>query len=94
MLEAPAQPALQRGDREAVLADLYGRLSGLAADEGGASEALTWADRGLALGRQQDVLTINLLLFRSRAHRRLGHLPEARADLEAARRIQRQYGGG
>jgi hypothetical protein len=51
-------------ERRAVLADVCFRLSVLAADS---REALSWADRGLALGRADDVFTTNLLAARRKA---------------------------
>jgi hypothetical protein len=80
--EAPAGIAV--ADVRAIRQDVAYRLAelGLAANHPDA--AMMWADRGLALGQDDTVMTANLLMLRGRLFERLGQPQKAVADLHAA----------
>jgi len=79
---APAD--LPAGDRRAVLQDTYFRLAELDLQAGDAGAALASADRGLALGRADDLFVANLLVVRGAAHETLGDSPAAVEDYHQA----------
>ncbi len=74
-------------DARVVRQDVFYRLSRLALREGDAEAAKGWAERGLALGRRDDVFTANLLVARGQALEALGQGVEAAADYHDALRI-------
>jgi len=71
-------------DRRGVLQDTYFRLAELDLQAGDAGAALASADRGLALGRADDLFVANLLVVRGAAHQALGDGPTAAADYHEA----------
>jgi hypothetical protein len=71
-------------DRRGVLQDTYFRLAELDLQAGDARAALASADRGLALGRADDLFVANLLVVRGAAHEALGDTPTAAADYHDA----------
>ena len=71
-------------DRRGVLQDTYFRLAELDLQAGDPRAALASADRGLALGRADDLFVANLLVVRGAAHEALGDGPTAAADYHEA----------
>ncbi|MCC6810185.1 MAG: hypothetical protein IT381_22335 [Deltaproteobacteria bacterium] len=82
---AESPPAdLAVADARVLQRDALARLSGIEMRAGTAEAALAAANRGLALGRGEDVFTVNLLLARAAAHHALGHDKDEANDLYAA----------
>jgi hypothetical protein len=71
-------------DRRAVLQDTYFRLAEIDLRGRDARAALAYADRGLALGKPEDLFVANLLVVRGAAHEALDDGPGAAADYHAA----------
>jgi hypothetical protein len=71
-------------DRRGVLQDTYFRLAELDLQARDARSALAAADRGLALGRADDLFVANLLVVRGAAHEALDEGPAAAADYHDA----------
>jgi hypothetical protein len=70
-----------------VRQDLLFRLATTALSSGDANQAVQHADRGLALGRNRDVFTANLLIARGRAREALGQDIAAARDYHSALEI-------
>jgi hypothetical protein len=77
-------PGVPADDRRGVLQDTYFRLAELDLRAGDAPAALASADRGLALGRADDLFVANLLVVRGAAHEALRDGPAAAADYHEA----------
>jgi len=77
-------PAVPADDRRGVLQDTYFRLAELDLQARDARGALGSADRGLALGRADDLFVANLLVVRGAAHEALGDGPAAATDYHDA----------
>ncbi|HEY7373403.1 MAG TPA: hypothetical protein VIF57_14680 [Polyangia bacterium] len=70
--------------RRGVLQDTYFRLAKIDLDVGDPRVALADAERGLALGRAEDLFVANLLVVRGAAHEALHDGEAAAADYHAA----------
>lgn len=84
IVDAPAPAGVPGGDRRGVLQDTFFRLAELDLDERDPRGALANAERGLALGRANDVFVANLLVMRGAAHEALGESPAAVEDYHQA----------
>jgi hypothetical protein len=71
-------------DRRGVLQDTYFRLAELELQARDARAALASADRGLALGRADDLFAANLLVVRGASHEALGAGAAAAQDYHDA----------
>jgi len=70
--------------RRGVLQDTYFRMAKIDLDVGDPRVALADAERGLALGRAEDLFVANLLVVRGAAHEALNDGEAAAADYHAA----------
>ena len=70
--------------RRGVLQDTYFRMAKIDLDVGDPRAALADAERGLALGRAEDLFVANLLVVRGAAHEALNDAAAAAADYHAA----------
>lgn len=86
-LDRQAPATVNPEDRRMVKQDMCFRLSLLEMDSKRHKEALAWAERGLALGRQQDLFTANLYLAQGRALQALSREPEAAEAYHRALKI-------
>jgi hypothetical protein len=80
--EAPAGIAV--ADGRAIRQDVAYRLAELELAAEHTDAVMMWADRGLALGHDETVMTANLLMLRGRLFERLGQPTKAVADLHDA----------
>src|SRR5262249_20316379 len=84
IVDAPAPAGIPAEDRRGVLQDTFFRLAELDLDARDARGALANAERGLALGRANDLFAANLLVVRGAAHEALGDGPAAVEDYHQA----------
>ena len=84
IVDAPAPAGLPADDRRGVLQDTFFRLAEMDLDARDSRGALANADRGLALGRGNDLFVANLLVVRGAAHEALGEGPAAVEDYHQA----------
>jgi hypothetical protein len=73
-------------DRRRILQDVLFRVADLDAPDD-PHLALSWIDRGLAIGQGTDVFTANLWIARGQAHERLGEDRAAAEDYHLALQI-------
>jgi tetratricopeptide (TPR) repeat protein len=98
-LEQPTPAALRADDLRVVHQDLLFRLSELAQRRNEPQRALLLAERGLALGRHEDLFSANLLVARGRALALLARDTEAASSYQEALAIDERLlrvalGGG
>lgn len=86
-LKQAPPPSLHENDARIVRQDIYYRLATMDLADKNPKGALAWADRGLALGRADDVFTANLLIARGRSHEALGDARAAGHDYYEALKI-------
>ena len=86
---APMPAELLAADRRVLHQDLLYRLGGAELDRAEPARALAAAERGLGLGRAQDVFTANLLVVRGEALQALERETEAAASYFEALEINR-----
>ncbi len=86
-LQAAAPSDVTTADRRTLQQDLMYRLADVEIASARHQRALDWAERGLALGKQQDVFTSNLLIVRARALEALGRDIDAAHDYYEALQI-------
>lgn len=84
IVDSAIPPGVPADDRRGVLQDTYFRLAELDLQAHDARAALAAADRGLALGRPDDLFVANLLVVRGAAHEALKDGPAAAADYHDA----------
>jgi len=84
IVDGAVPPGVPLGDRRGVLQDTYFRLAEMDLQAGDARAALASADRGLGLGRADDLFVANLLVVRGAAHESLGDGPAAATDYHDA----------
>jgi tetratricopeptide (TPR) repeat protein len=75
---------IDAADARAIRQDVAYRLAELEIDARHPDAAMSWADRGLALGQDETVMTANLLMVRGRMFERAGQSQKAVADLHQA----------
>jgi len=78
--EAEPPEGVAERDRRVVRQDLAFRLAEVELEAEVPEAALRWVERGLELGRGEDLFTANLLVARGRANEALGREREAAAD--------------
>jgi len=84
IVDGEVPPGIPSGDRRGILQDSYFRLAELDLKAGDANAASTDADRGLALGRADDLFVANLLVARGAAREAMHDGAGAAADYHAA----------
>ena len=84
IIDGQVPASIPPDDRRGVLQDTYFRLSELDLKAGDARAAWTDAERGLALGRADDLFVANLLVARGAAHEAMHDGAGAAADYHAA----------
>ncbi|HXU03081.1 MAG TPA: hypothetical protein VN903_19080 [Polyangia bacterium] len=84
IVDGPVVADVAPDDRRGVLQDTYFRLAEIELRARDAHAALASADRGLALGRRNDLFVANLLVVRGAAHEALGEAPAAAEDYHQA----------
>lgn len=87
LLNDPAPASVAARDRRVVLQDAAFRLAELALSAQEPKRAREWVERGLALGRSDDLFTANLLVAGGRARESLGDDHGAIEDYREALRI-------
>lgn len=89
-LEQPVPAEVRPEDRRLVHQDLLFRLSEVALADRAPADALLCSERGLALGRQNDLFSANLLVARGHALAALGRDVEAAISYRDALAIDEQ----
>lgn len=82
--DTPPPTTIAADDARAVRQDLAYRLARIDMAEGRDRDALSWAQKGLALGRNASVETANLLIVSGHANQRIGNEQQAIVDLHEA----------
>ncbi len=77
MFEAPPPSRLNADDARSIRQDVCFRLALVELEDGKPAAALTFAERGLSLGKNEDVFSANLHIARGRALEALGRDAEA-----------------
>jgi predicted negative regulator of RcsB-dependent stress response len=86
-LEQPLPAEVQPEDARVVHQDLWFRLGQIELDHSEPAQSLLRCDRGLTLGRKDDLFTANLLVARGRALAALGRDIEAAGSYQEALQI-------
>lgn len=84
LVDAPAPGDVPAPDRRSILQDTYFRLAEIDLGARNPRAALASAERGLALGRADDLFVANLLVVRGAAHEALDDGAAAAADYHEA----------
>lgn len=82
--DTPPPTTIAAEDARVVRQDIAYRLARIDMAEGRNQDALTWARKGLALGRNASVETANLLIVSGHVNQRIGNEQQAIVDLHDA----------